>query len=368
MRLLATLKLGVMNRTGFTIGLAGQQARSETIVEIESHGAMVLLVLWSIWAARGHLHRVWCAARYGIRQKGDNAPYRVVLLALIAATLYIIGWMHAAGMAYPLAILHTLLIYIAYFTVAKFTAATGFTHLFPPSTNPYGAKGGELLTALVGTTHLNRDDMVGIGLVNSCGFFGNTRVPGWPAFPHHFKLLGSPSNSSSRLIHLALLAFVVGMAASFFSIIYIAYQHGGQNLNLAPFSSSAGSVASYNAMRSDILRTDRTVFDWSLWMVWLLGGLQAVLLIILRNRFTWWPVHPLGLAFQDTRGIQFYAFSLFITWAAKLLILRIGGIVLFRRAAPFFIGITVGYVSGIVFSSVVDIIWFPGGGHWIHTW
>ena len=88
----------------------------------------------------------------------------------------------------------------------------------------------------------------------------------------------------------------------------------------------------------------------------------------MRNRFTWWPVHPLGLAFQDTRGIQFYAFSLFITWAAKLLILRIGGIVLFRRAAPFFIGITVGYVSGIVFSSVVDIIWFPGGGHWIHTW
>jgi hypothetical protein len=367
-RLLTILKLGVMNRTGFTIGLAGQQARPEQIVEIESHGAMVLLVLWSIWAAREHLRRVWHSVRNGNHIENDKTPYRIVSFAFFAATLYIIGWMHAVGMAYPIAILHTLLLYIAYFTVAKFTAATGFTHLFPPTTTPYGAKGGDLLTTFVGTTHLSREDSIGIGLVNACGFFGNARVPAWPALPHHFKLLGHLSKSLSRLTGLALLAFVVGMVASFLSIIYIAYHYGGQNLQLSPFSSSAGSVASYNDIRSNILRVDRTVFDPAKMGVWLLGSLEAALLIFLRSRLPWWPIHPLGLIFQDTRGVKFYSFSLFLTWATKSAILRIGGITLYRRAAPFFIGITVGYVAGIVVSSIVDLIWFADGGHWIHTW
>jgi hypothetical protein len=205
-------------------------------------------------------------------------------------------------------------------------------------------------------------------LINASGFFGNSRVPAWPALPHHFKLLGSQSKRPTRLARLALLAFVVGTAASFYVIIYIAYTYGGQNLELSPFSSSGASVTPYNAMRTDTLRVDRTVFDPTIMSVWLLGGLEAGLLILLRNRLPWWPLHPLGLVFQDTRGLRFYSFSLFLTWAAKFIILRIGGIALYRRAAPFFIGITVGYIAGIVASSIVDLIWFPDGGHWIHTW
>ena len=367
-RLLATLKIGAMDRTGFTVGMAGQQARPEEIADIESHGAMVLLVVWSVWAARGHLQRVWRTVRDDARMEDDATPYRAVLIAFAAATVYLIGWMHAMGMSYPVAVLHALLLYVAYFTAAKFTAATGFTHLFPPSTSVYGPKGGVLLKTFVGTAHLGRRDFVGIGLVNACGFFGNARIPAWPALPHHFKLLGGDTKNPSRLASLALLAFTIGMVASFLSIIYIAYTYGGQNLQLSPFSSSGGSVMAYDGMRTDTLRVDRTVFDPAKMGVWMLGGLEAGLLILLRNRLPWWPLHPLGLAFQDTRGLRFYSFSLFLTWAAKLVILRVGGIALYRRTAPFFIGITVGYVVGIAVSSVVDLVWFPDGGHWIHTW
>ena len=121
-------------------------------------------------------------------------------------------------------------------------------------------------------------------------------------------------------------------------------------------------------MRTATLRADLTVFDPAIISVWLLGGLQAGLLILLRNRLPWWPLHPLGLVFQDTRGLRFYSFSLFLTWSAKFVLLRIGGISLYRRAAPFFIGLPVGYVIGILVSSIVDLIWFPTGGHWVHVW
>jgi predicted membrane protein len=102
--------------------------------------------------------------------------------------------------------------------------------------------------------------------------------------------------------------------------------------------------------------------------VWGLGAAEAGLLVALRNRFPWWPVHPLGLAFQYTWGPQVYSFSIFLTWFAKLLLLRIGGIGLYRRAAPFFIGLALGYVVGVGTSAAVDFIWFPDGGHPVHTW
>jgi hypothetical protein len=49
-------------------------------------------------------------------------------------------------------------------------------------------------------------------------------------------------------------------------------------------------------------------------------------------------------------------------------ILRVGGITLFRKARPFFLGLLLGYVLGIGLGFVVDVIWFPTHGHMIDHW
>ncbi|SVD30792.1 uncharacterized protein METZ01_LOCUS383646 [marine metagenome] len=48
---------------------------------------------------------------------------------------------------------------------------------------------------------------------------------------------------------------------------------------------------------------------------------------------------------------------------AKVIVLRIGGISLYRRGMPLMIGCIVGYTFGLTASMVVDLIWFPGQGH-----
>ena len=362
-RLIAIFKLGTMDRIGFTLGHSGQQAKPPEIINLESHGAMVFLALWSLWVARGHLKHVWLAAKEGpLSPRNDSfISYRTALLGFVTSTLFIIGWMHAVGMAWPVALLQTTLLFLAYLTVAKFTAASGFTHLLPP-----GSKGGGMVKTFTGTANLNPGDFVGLNLVNSSAFFGNDRIPAWPALPHHFKIFSKFKRPA--ITYLAILAFTLGLLSSFLYIIYLAYTHAGQNLHTAPFSGSEGAVRPYDTMVKDILADTRTVFDSAKMGVWVFGGLQAALLVTLRNRLPWWPLHPLGLAFQNTSGPRIYAFSIFITWLSKSLILRIGGIGLYRRAAPFFIGLPVGYVTGIAASAIVDIIWFPTGGHWTHGW
>ena len=58
----------------------------------------------------------------------------------------------------------------------------------------------------------------------------------------------------------------------------------------------------------------------------------------------------------------------FIAWAIKVVLIRVGGVSLYRRAKPIFIGLMVGYTLGVIYSFVIDAIWFSGQGHHIHAW
>ena len=93
------------------------------------------------------------------------------------------------------------------------------------------------------------------------------------------------------------------------------------------------------------------------------GGLTAM-----RYYFPAWPIHPIGFAIAGSNVVRVVTFSIFLAWLAKVIILRIGGVSMYKRAQPLFIGILVGYTMMVVVSSIVDAVWFPGQGHVIHTW
>jgi hypothetical protein len=67
-------------------------------------------------------------------------------------------------------------------------------------------------------------------------------------------------------------------------------------------------------------------------------------------------------------GTTFVVFSVFLPWFIKLLLLKIGGVGLYRRGRPFFVGMMVGYVVAVAVSYGVDVIWFPQNGHVLHSW
>jgi hypothetical protein len=303
------------------------------------------------------------AVRAGPRSPGDDGliPYRFALLGLAASTFYVVGWFVALGLSLPLALLQVAFCYAAYFTIAKFTAASGFSYLFP-----VGAKGGAVLQSLTGAAHLSRQDFVALGLINSGACFGDSRIPAWPALPHHLKLFGGTRTRRAWVFWAVLLTFASGFFASFLFTIYLGYTRAAQNLGLTGFK--GGNVAAYDRMVSAIVGSHKSFFDPARLGVWMLGGVEAGALTLLRGRVPWWPLQPLGLAFQTTTGSVYYAFSMLLTWATKLLILRFGGIRLYHRTRPFFFGLVVGYVAGVGLSSLVDYLWFPGEGHSTHDW
>jgi hypothetical protein len=103
-------------------------------------------------------------------------------------------------------------------------------------------------------------------------------------------------------------------------------------------------------------------------MALLWGGAIGWLLILAHHRFIWWPLHPIGFGVAQAFGTTFVIFSVFLSWLIKSLLLRFGGVRLYRQGQPFFIGMLVGYVAAVALSYLVDIIWFPQNGHVLHSW
>ena len=359
--LLAVVKMGVVNRTGFTVGLEGQVATGGEIVNLESHGAMTVLVVWSVWIARRHLAQVAKTAWRGDRGDGPIA-YRFAAVGLIASALYLCCFFVALGMSLFLSVIHLLLMFIAYFATSKFIAASGFGYLFP-----VWIKGSGFVNAILGTATLSTREMTAMHLVNSSVFYGGGRIQTMQVLPHHLKAMDDvPAERGKQwTTGVVFIAFTMGFFVCAATIIYYCYRDSA--LFLRSWTLWEGPLGIFGGIGRALGETEKTSFDPQKLGIWLLGAGIAALLAGLRTWFPWWPLHPLGLAFQYTTGPRYYALSILMVWAAKLLIVNLGGPRLYDRAKPFFYGTVIGYCTGIGVGMVIDLIWFPGSGHGFHN-
>jgi hypothetical protein len=72
------------------------------------------------------------------------------------------------------------------------------------------------------------------------------------------------------------------------------------------------------------------------------GGLVLAALQWVRLTWVGFPLNPSAFAFAMTYAIDFFWLDFLLAWAIKGLILRYGGMRLYRRAMPFFLGLILG--------------------------
>jgi hypothetical protein len=99
-----------------------------------------------------------------------------------------------------------------------------------------------------------------------------------------------------------------------------------------------------------------------------LGFGITTFLIRARSLLLWWPFHPAGFALaQAGAAMQWVWFPTLLGWLAKAMLLRYGGMPLFRRAIPVFLGLLLGDIVIACIWSIVGVIldtqmymFFPG--------
>jgi len=89
----------------------------------------------------------------------------------------------------------------------------------------------------------------------------------------------------------------------------------------------------------------------------IIGAAITAWLGAMRVRFAGWPFLPLGYALSTSWGVLTFWFPMFVAWAIKSLVVRYGGMGLYARLRPMFLGMIFGEFTTAVCWTLAAIIW-----------
>ena len=355
--LLTTVEEGIFNRFGIGVTEGNAFVWGLPSTSWQSWGAFVFMVLWGLWMARSHLRDVIRKAldsRHPVDDRGELLPYRIAVTGFAVALLYMLVWLNRAGMSWPVAGLFLACVLIAYLGITRLVIQGGVYFV----STPVVAQAMTMET--FGANAISPHGLGALGL--SYSFFGDVQSVFMPSAAHAARLRDRMQVGRTGLSVAILLAVVVGFAASIGCILYMGYDQGASNFNSWFYRVSSGAgVLTFNDVMGKVKNPAGP--DGSKLGFFGAGGLLMGALTFMQYRFPWWPLHPIGLTIASVWMIRRQAAAIFLAWSAKTVILRFGGLELYRRAAPFFIGLILGQWIGVGISFVVDLLFFYGDGH-----
>ncbi len=337
------------------LGVGGISGRAA--VSWQSFGALCALVGWGLWTARKHLRQVIREALHPSRQDAEEIlSYRTAAAGVVLSLIFIVAWFHSSGMGLLLSAVLVLLFFVTYVGVARVVAQSGLLYvsspMFPQSAilNAVGPAEipGQQMTALAFSFALRND---GRGLF-------------MPSMAHVVKI-GDLIGGDRRRLGLAVALGLVGAVATSVGLtLYWGYTIGAYNFgSIALLRRTAPTFNSFVGMMSSPDPVKSEVFGY------FGAGFAAMLLLtFLRYRVPWWPLHPLGLAVTWSGMTVHSVLSVFLAWAVKGIVLKAGGVFLYRRSIPFFLGLMIGYALNVGVSFLLDVTYFGGEGHGVHAY
>ena len=243
----------------------------------------------------------------------------------------ITGWFWIMGTPAWIALLFTVTAMLVFIGMTRIVAEAGLPVVRSPLAVP------ELIGQGLGSTLVGPAGLFSMSL--SFIFAADTRVFVMATCSNALKMIEEMPPRNRRVVFWAIvLALFIGTLGSFWMIFYMAYRYGGINLH-SWFFKSHPAVA-YSLTTRNL---DPSGVYWPGWSFFTGGGLVMALLMWLRQRFPWWPIHPIG--FPVGGNAQFMNplwFNVFLAWAIKKLVLRYGGASIYQKSQAFFMGLIAG--------------------------
>lgn len=321
--------VGQMTPSGGTAPFTGEQGA----------GAFLALALFALWGARRHLRDVWRKAFTGdpsVSDADEPMSYRTAVLGFLASFSALVAFATAGGLVWYGAVTFFVLYLLMITAITRLRAVAGPLLNWGPDVNPH-----ELMVTLPGSSAWSARSLT----VLSYFFWFDTdfRTVSMPSQMEGFKIAESAGTPMRAVSAGILAAGAIAAVGSFVAVLCIYYHYGAITTNVCndwrrqngelPFTTLAHWVDS--PLRPDVTR-----------MLWVGAGFLVVAaLSLLRGRYPWWPLHPAGFVLAHAGLSMWYVwFPMLMGWAVKAVILRVGGVKLFRRCVPFFIGLVIGDV------------------------
>lgn len=314
----------------------------------QSIGAFIALAALLLWAIRKPFVqglRAWFQPVSGLPPDDQELiPYRWAAVGVLAGFVAICIFCRLAGMPIWLAAFYFGMLLLIALVSARIRAEVGAPLIW---VFPYGQAYRTVLYTL-GSRALTPGGSLGpMTMLTTMYLFSRGYFPSLIGYQIESVKLGQATKVKPR--HMAwvlVLALLVGLWVAFYAHITPYYELGGQYLRDGIWGSSEATTQYIKAVNAPTLPIPRDAVRIG---VSTFGLVFASALTWLRANFVGLPFHPLGYALATLYGRLLW-WPFFVVWLLKSLILRYGGIRLYRRAVPGFLGLALGhfFTAGIV--------------------
>ena len=311
--------------------------------EEQAAGAWIALGIMVLWMGRRSLARAF--------RGGEGRLLGWARWLLIGGLAVALGFVIAAGLAWWMA-LGMIAIYLLYVVVAaRVRAEVGTQWTFAPLvwTPNY------VMINTAGPMRFTESQLVNIA--NFEGVTVDVRAQPMAGQMEAFKMASGVGLPRARLVGVIALASVTGLALAYWSSFSHWYSTGALTAKANQYFMVKVNLNYTNIQAPIDARQGPNLVGLG---AALTAAAFTVALAVMRTRFLWWPFHPLGYVLANTLTITSFWIPYLIANVAKVLVLRYGGVHIYRRSISFFVGIILGdALSQALWSLAGTLFHFP---------
>ncbi len=308
----------------------------------QAFGAYMFVGLMSLYSGRKHIAKVIRIATG--REKSDEDAdeplgYRTAIIGIILGIVMLCWFFSVLGLGVWIAVFVVIIYFALALAIARMHAEFG-----PPAHDLHNMGPDMVLVNAFGTRAFTDMQLANLGWL----WWFNRAYRSIPiAYQLDSMKMAERSDVRQKYMTLALaIASVVAVVSGFYVYLHFGYDRGAA-------AKMAGHVAYFGfeawGLHSDSwMEVGRKADIWGTAAIFW-GAAFAYFLYIMKLNVAWWPLHPLGFAVSTSYSIGTLWFPMFLAWAAKLVVLRSGGLQYYRIALPFFLGLILGdFTMGMV--------------------
>ena len=305
-----------------------------------------------IWTERHHLRRVFASAfsrRVVIEDAGEPGSYRGAARLLMAATLFQVLWLVAAGLSPLLAVAYNAFFWILFVTMTRIYAQVG-----PPILELYFLDPQQTLTSVFGTLGESPRSLTIFSLM----YWINRDHRGQP-MAHQLSAfyIGKATGTDPRALgKWTLVAFGVGALTCLLVYLHWAYRIGEDQFASGGWRESG---APHAVSRINQWVNAPTGPDWTQISYMLVGAVTTLALAKANYTFIGLPLHPIGFTLAMSFAVEYNWPAFFVMWLVKGALIRYGGLTAYLRLVPFFLGLTLGGLIAPIFWGFIS---------WLFEW
>lgn len=313
-------------------------------------GAYLVVAGYFIKSMRPHLRHVWActvgAAREDTRER-EFVPYRVAVIGLGIATLTSVYWFTKLGMSPVMAVVEVVIyVFVVVVVMARSVSEAGML-MTETSFRPV-----DLVKLFTKASSLGPSTLTALSLADAV-FTRDLRGNLLSTFLDGLKMSDLVKLDRRHLFGAIAAALVVALLVGGALHLIIPYQRGA--IGLYSYVYRSNPIWGFQHFQPVMESPDK--YDIRLPFYFSSGVLVALFLSVMRARYTWWPLAPLGFALSGSWSMIVFWFPILVAWILKSVLLRYGGMKVYMRLKPLFLGLILGEFSQAVLWAAVASIW-----------